>query len=255
MKQVRALVVRTAGTNCDEETIFALRHAGAEVSVIHINQLRKQERPLKDFHIFCIPGGFSYGDNISAGKVLALEFSLFLRDELEEFISNKGLVIGICNGFQVLVKTGILPATDSLFSVEVSLIDNDCGRFVDEWVDLEVVNRETPWTQLLRENIISMPVAHGEGKFVASDAVIDRIANNKQIVFRYTNGTNPNGSVLDIAGICDPTGQVLGMMPHPERAIVASQYPHWSKRIPYNKTMPPLDIFHSAISWVKANVI
>ncbi len=253
VKEINALVLRTAGTNCDEETVFAFRRADAKVSLIHINQLRKAPEMLSSADIFCIPGGFSYGDDISAGKVLSLEITLFLKSALEEFIAKKGLIIGICNGFQVLVKTGLLPASEKLFSVEASLVENDSGMFIDKWVELEVVNKDTPWTRFLKETVIKMPIAHAEGKFVARQNTIERLVANNQVVFKYAHGCNPNGSLCDIAGICDPSGQILGMMPHPERAIVASQYPDWQSRLPFDQPMPPLEIFHSAVSWAREN--
>ncbi len=244
---VRALVLRTAGTNCDEETVFALQLAGARVDLVHINQLRRSPKDLLSYQILAIPGGFSYGDDISAGKVLALEITLFLKEAIEEFIEKGNLIIGICNGFQVLVKTGILPAIKERFKVEVTLTDNDSGLFVDRWVDLDVLRTDLPWTKYLSQRQLSMPVAHAEGKFFCSADVLARLKERNQVVFKYANGTNPNGSLEDIAGICDSTGQVLGLMPHPERAIVASQYPDWPKRMQYNQPMPPLEIFRSAV--------
>ena len=249
--EIKALVLRTAGTNCDEETVYALRYADAEADLLHINILRANPTKLNDYQILCIPGGFSYGDDISAGKVLALEIRLFLQEQLTRFIDRGGLIIGICNGFQVLVKTGLLPAVDGLFRLQASLIENDSGLFVDRWVKLKVENHNTAWTHLVPVDKLEMPVAHAEGKFVADEAVASKLRENKQIIFTYTDGTNPNGSLMDIAGICDPTGQILGMMPHPERAVVSSQYPDWPKRKEYNQMMPPLDIFRSAVQWLK----
>ncbi len=247
MVMVKALVLRTAGTNCDEETVFALQLAGAKVDLLHVNRLRQSPKDLLSYQILAIPGGFSYGDDISAGKVLALEMILFLKDVLEEFIKKGNLIIGICNGFQVLVKTGVIPAIEQRFKVEVTLTDNDSGLFVDRWVELELIRGDLPWTKYVSERTLLMPVAHAEGKFFCSEAILHRLKESKLIVFKYSSGTNPNGSLEDIAGICDMTGQVLGLMPHPERAVVSSQYPNWVKRMEYNRPMPPLEIFRSAV--------
>ncbi len=244
---VRALVLRTAGTNCDEETVFALQLAGAKTELVHINQLRQSPKYLLSYQILALPGGFSYGDDISAGKVLALEILLFLREVIEEFIEKGNLIIGICNGFQVLVKTGLLPAIGKRFNVEVTLTDNDSGLFVDKWVQLDLIRRDLPWTKYVTHRRLFMPVAHAEGKFFSSEEILNRLEEQNLVVFKYAEGTNPNGSLRDIAGICDVTGQVLGLMPHPERAIVCSQYPDRSKEMEYNRTMPPLEIFRSAV--------
>ncbi len=248
---VKVIVLRSAGTNCDEETVYAFRFADAEVDLLHINLLRAQPSILRNYQILCLPGGFSYGDDISAGRVLALELELFLKEEIVGFIEKGGLVLGICNGFQVLVKSGLLPATEGLFKVEASLVENDNGIFVDKWVKLKIENRDTAWTHFVSVDEIDLPVAHAEGKFVADSMVLNRLKANNQIVFSYISGTNPNGSFMDIAGICDPTGRILGLMPHPERAIVASQFPFWPKRIGFNQMMPALDMFRSAVMWFK----
>ncbi len=248
---IRALVLRTAGTNCDEETVYALRLADANPDSLHINQLRRDPAVLLDYRMLVIPGGFSYGDDISAGKVLALELELFLKNVLLEFLDRGGLILGICNGFQVLVKAGLLPAMSGYFTVEASLVENDSGLFVDRWVELEVCRRDLPWTHLLTADRLRMPVAHAEGKFVASENAIHQLSLSNQVVFRYAGGTNPNGSYQDIAGICDPSGQILGLMPHPERAVIGSQYPDWFGRVPYNRFMPPLDIFRSGVKWLE----
>ncbi len=249
MVEIKALVLRTAGTNCDEESVFAFQLAGAKVSLLHINELRQNSKKLLDYQILCIPGGFSYGDDIFAGKVLAMEMSLFLREVISEFLDKGGLVLGICNGFQVLVNMGLLPAVKGRFVVEAALVDNEAGLFIDKWVELSVERRDIPWTQMIDKDRLFMPIAHAEGRFIVNEEIMDEIRQRDLVVFRYLQD-NPNGSVDNIAGICDPSGQVLGMMPHPERAVMFCQYPDWAGDKEFSKQMPPLDIFRSAVSWV-----
>ncbi len=235
MGKPKACILRTAGTNCDKEAAFAFSKAGALAELIHINRLFQQQNRLNDYQILAIPGGFSYGDDIAAGKILANELRFKLIDDLRKFISDGKLIIGICNGFQVLVKSGLLPGNNDL-AQEASLIINDSGKFEDRWVHLKMSGK-CVWTKDMPE-IIYLPVAHGEGKFVTKDkAVLERLKKNRQIVFRYCNEKgkladypyNPNGSVDNIAGICDDTGRILGLMPHPERHIEALQHPGWIK--------------------------
>jgi len=227
----KALVIRTAGTNCDMETVYALKTAGAAVALEHINHL-KTRRSLSSYKILAIPGGFSYGDDIAAGKVFSLEIKLWFRDAIKKFVDRGGLVIGICNGFQVLVKTGMLPDVD--FEQTVSLIHNDCGCFQAKHVRMSVQkdarSKGAPiWLNGLPDEIV-MPMAHGEGKFYAELPVLKRIEDNAQVAFRYIS--NPNGSLNDIAGIFDSTGQILGLMPHPERIMFPQQSLEWTAEQP-----------------------
>jgi phosphoribosylformylglycinamidine synthase len=230
----KVCVVRTAGTNCDKETAFAFSVFGCDVELVHINMLVSGKVKLSGYHILALPGGFTYGDDIAAGKVMANELRFKLAPQLQEFIAAGKLVIGICNGFQILVKSGFLPGNEAL-AQEVSLINNDSGSFQDEWVNLKSPEEESlcVWARNLAP-VISLPIAHGEGKFIVKDqAVLDRIKANGQAVFRYCSpsgeleGHNPNGSLENIAGICDSTGRVLGLMPHPERYLNARQHPRW----------------------------
>ncbi|KPK41203.1 MAG: phosphoribosylformylglycinamidine synthase [Omnitrophica WOR_2 bacterium SM23_29] len=242
---VKVLVLRAAGTNCDYETAFAFEHVGADAKSVHINQLVRKEVRLKDFHILAIPGGFTYGDDIASGKILANELKYKLAGELEKFIRDGKFIIGICNGFQVLVKSGLLPGSDGMAGeLKATLTTNDSGRYEDRWVYLKTLNSKSEtrnskcvWTRGLDE-IIYLPAAHGEGKFIPKDdKVLDRLWTSGQIVFRYVdqNGKlagfpwNPNGSVDNIAGICDITGRIFGLMPHPERHIFATQHPRRSR--------------------------
>ncbi len=240
MKNPKVLVMRTAGTNCDIETAFAFKLCSCRVDLMHINCIVKSKTPLKKYNILAIPGGFSYGDDIAAGKILSNELRYKLKDELKKFVSSGGLIIGICNGFQVLVKSGLLPGNKS-FVQEVTLTVNDCNKFEDRWVYLKsnasLKKSKCIWTKGINE-VIYLPVAHGEGKFVTKDkTVLNSLEKNNQIVFRYCdeqglNGgypVNPNGSVGDIAGVCDKTGRILGLMPHPERHIFNTQHPRWTR--------------------------
>jgi len=234
----KVLVLRAAGTNCDMETAFAFELAGAEARVAHVNRLADHSVKLSDFQVLAIPGGFSYGDDVAAGKVFAVELEHRLGGELGEFVAGGGLAIGICNGFQVLVKTGILPGNDGLAPGEAAtLAPNDSQKYEDRWVTLEV--DETPCVWLPPDGRrIELPVAHGEGKFVPrSIDVLAALKEGKQIVLRYVRPDggeagypeNPNGSVDGIAGICDPTGRVIGLMPHPERYTCLRQHPRWTR--------------------------
>lgn len=226
----KALVIRAAGTNCDKETIHALKEAGADSDLVHINQLLIGRIRLHPYDMLVIPGGFSYGDDISAGKVLANEFRIRLKDQLKKFVEAKKLVIGICNGFQVLVKAGLLAGLELIDEKQtVTLALNDSARFQCEWVQMKVEKSAADWLNGI-PNHLELPIAHGEGKFIpASPKVLEQLKKNKQIVFRY-EGRNPNGSEESIAGICNPAGNVIGLMPHPERFLIRYQHPNWPLR-------------------------
>jgi phosphoribosylformylglycinamidine synthase len=253
----KVCVLRTAGTNCDKEAAFAFSKAGADSELTHINSLFRREMSLNDYHILVIPGGFSYGDDIAAGKILANELRFKLSNDIRKFISDGKLIIGICNGFQVLVKSGLLPGNNEL-TQETSLIINDSGKFEDRWVYLKSSRSKCVWTKNLPE-VIYLPVAHGEGKFITKDeSVLQRLKNNGQVVFSYCdeNGGlsgypfNPNGSTDSIAGICDETGRILGLMPHPERHVEVSQHPRRPKG---QKQGDGLQIFLNGIDYVRNN--
>jgi len=233
---VRVLILRTAGTNCDEETAFAFRMAGAETTPLHVNALRADPSRLDEFRIMAIPGGFSYGDDLGAGKVLANGLLAGLRPAIERFLADGKLIIGICNGFQVLVKTGLLPGLER-WKQQATLTFNDSHRFEDRWTFLRAP--ETVGKVVASGERIYLPVAHAEGKFVVENAeVLERMRRGGQIIYRYVNREgepdgypwNPNGSVDDIAGICDPTGRIIGMMPHPERHCLPLHDPRWPRR-------------------------
>ena len=237
MAKVKVLILRTAGTNCDYETQYAFEKAGAEAERVHINRIVEGSRRLEDFQILAVPGGFSYGDDLGAGKVLANELLSRAKEHFATFTERDHLVIGICNGFQVLAKMNLIPGFSGIDEPqEATLTDNDSGKFEDRWVYLRADSDKSPFVK--KGDIIYLPVAHGEGKFVTrTDEILDKIKKSEQVVFRYVTKEggkpeypdNPNGSYEDIAGICDTTGRILGMMPHPERHCMREQHPRWTR--------------------------
>lgn len=266
-KNVKVLVLRTAGTNCDQETAFAFKDCGAQVDLVHVQQIFKKAKRLEEYHILALPGGFSYGDDISAGRILANELRLKLGDDLKEFVAAKKLIIGICNGFQILVKSGFLPGDlkkdlpqEKKAVQQATLMTNDSGKFEDRWVSLKVGGR-CAWTKGM-DDIVFFPVAHGEGKFICKDkAVLQSIQNNDQVVFRYCTQDgrhpsypdNPNGSQDDIAGICDKTGHILGLMPHPERHYLFTQHPFWTRLSKKDRYGDGAKIFQNGVHYIKEN--
>lgn len=257
MAQVKVIVLRAAGTNCDQETAFAFGQAGASADCIHINRLGESPRLLDNYQILVIPGGFSYGDDISAGKILAVRLRHELGEPLREFVQSDKLVLGICNGFQVLVKTGLLPEPQlqGEFSQKVTLSDNDSGKYEDRWVWLKSSSKKCAF--IGPDELVHIPVAHGEGKFIPRDnQVLDQLRANDQIVFRYVDQAgrpgpfpvNPNGSVDDIAGICDPSGRIFGLMPHPERHMNPIQGPNKDSQLAKEKA-GGMKIFTNAVNY------
>lgn len=243
MNPVRACVLTGYGLNCDYETDHSLRLAGAESHRVHINELIAGSGPgtpsLDDYHILAFGGGFSWGDDHGAGVLLASKMRHNIGDRIEKFVRDGKLVIGICNGFQSLVNLGLLPAFGGrYFERKVALINNDAGNFIDIWVRLKV-NPESPCVFTRGLTRIDLPVRHGEGKFYASPGDIRALVQNGQVVMQYSDEEgnraggrwpeNPNGSLEDIAGICDPTGRVFGLMPHPEAHHHPANHPAWSR--------------------------
>jgi phosphoribosylformylglycinamidine synthase subunit PurQ / glutaminase len=263
-----ALILRTAGTNCDLETAYAFEQAGAATQLVHINRLLESLAPLQKSQIFAIPGGFSYGDDIAAGKILANQISHHLRRTLQRFIESGKPVIGICNGFQVLVKTDLLPgplggAAINRTGQTCTLTNNDSGRFVDRWVHLASRGGKCIWTHGISR--IELPIAHGEGKFVPADPDVRHAlwdGGHVALVYAKPDSSsaggdaqfNPNGSIDDIAGICDATGLVFGLMPHPERHIDPLQHPAWTSRSPLPAEGDGLQIFRNAVNHVQEAV-
>ena len=231
----RALVLRAPGTNCDHETAYAFERAGGLARRMHVRALAARPAAADDFQILCIPGGFSYGDDIASGRIFALEIRTRLADALVRFRDRGGLVLGICNGFQVLLQTGLLLNDAASGAPLASLAHNRSGQFVDRWVHLRAVPGRCVFLQGMAA--FELPVAHGEGRFVARSAAdFAALDAAGQLVLRYAADargatTNPNGAEGDVAGACDASGRVLGLMPHPERFIDATQHPAWAGRI------------------------
>jgi phosphoribosylformylglycinamidine synthase len=262
----RTLVLRAAGSNCDGETAYAFELAGAACDLVHINRLLAQPDLLDRYQILAIPGGFSYGDDISAGRILANQIVHHLGDAVRGFIESGRPVLGICNGFQVLVKTDLLPGRVSGQAGQTAtLAHNDCGRFVDRWVRLGLAKSRCIWTNHLQPSVIELPIAHGEGKFIPKDNGVRRsLWGNGQVALVYAreDGSaaggqfpdNPNGSIDDIAGVCDASGLVFGLMPHPERYVDPLQHPAWTSQRPLRKAGHGLQIFENAVRHVKQAV-
>jgi phosphoribosylformylglycinamidine synthase len=223
----KVLVLRAAGTNCDMETAHAFAMVGAEPTTLHVNRLREQKALLKDFQLLAIPGGFSYGDDVASGRIFANELMSALRDELLAFVDRGGYAIGICNGFQVMVKAGLLPRLDGAAVQQATLTDNTSGLYCDRWVRVQGDKKLCAW--IPDDDEFELPVAHAEGRFVADAKALERLEKNHQIALRYCKGSNHNGSVADIAGICDSTGRIFGLMPHPERFLRWENHPRWTR--------------------------
>lgn len=236
MAQPRVLVLRAPGTNCDVETEFAFEQAGGIADRVHINRVRENPAILNDYQILCLPGGFSYGDDLAAGRILASQMNHELGSVLQDFHAAEKLILGICNGFQVLVKTGVLLPADEQ-GPRATLAWNDSGRFDDRWVHLRVHGSKCVFLQDVDQ--LYLPIAHAEGKFVARDqATWDALDQAGQLVIRYCDAegqpadgapANPNGSMGHVAGCCDSTGRVFGLMPHPERFLEATNHPQWTR--------------------------
>ena len=233
----RTLIFRTAGTNCDIELAHAFEMAGAAVETIHLNRLVREPKLLDKFSLVGIPGGFSYGDDIAAGRIFANRLQHQLGEALQAVVRRGAMIIGVCNGFQVLVKMGLLP-DPAEGRQTATLADNQSGRFVDRWVRLVAPDDSVcVWTKNMDD--FELPIAHGEGRFVPeAPAALARWADRRQVALRYACD-NPNGSVDDIAGICDPSGLVLGLMPHPERAVHPTNHPEWTAGRPTSKQPAP----------------
>jgi phosphoribosylformylglycinamidine synthase subunit PurQ / glutaminase len=242
---VRALIITGYGINADYELAEAFRQAGSKTDRVHINDLIAGPAMLQAYHILAFPGGFSFGDHISSGLIFANLCKKYLFRELNEFRDAGKLLIGICNGFQVLVKMGILPNSTGTWEQEVSLVHNAGGEFIDTWVKVEVErNTRCVWTKGIET--IDLPVRHGEGRFILENSdVLD-------CALRYS-GNNPNGSINNIAGITDGTGRIFGLMPHPEAFLIPQNHPRWTRDRETRRT--GLVFFKNAVEYVRKNLI
>ena len=236
----KVIVLKADGTNRDEEMAYAFNIAGADAKIVHINDLRNKKQNLSDYQILALPGGFAYGDDIVSGKILAIELTSFLKEEMKKFINRKDTaIIGVCNGFQVLVRTGLLPFR-KIGEMNVTLTNNDSGHFECRWVKLKVNNKSNcKFLEGLENQIIMYPIAHGEGKFFADSETLKQVEYNNLVAFRYVDDNggptqqypeNPNGSLNAIVGISDTTGRILGLMPHPECFVRVEQHPNWRRQ-------------------------
>ncbi|MDY6838768.1 MAG: phosphoribosylformylglycinamidine synthase subunit PurQ [Thermodesulfobacteriota bacterium] len=238
-REIRAVVLTGYGLNCDRETAYAFELAGAVAHRVHMNTLIAGEVLLSDYDILAFDGGFSWGDDHGAGVLEAVRFRSNMGEALHRFIEEGKLVIGICNGFQAIVNMGLLPGFDKDYHTRhVALTSNDCGNFRDDWVTL-VGNADSPCVFTKGIASLEIPVRHGEGKLYAPPEVIGRLTAQQQVVLQYATPQgelakgrfpyNPNGSVEDIAGICDPTGRIFGLMPHPEAFTHWTNHPDWTR--------------------------
>jgi phosphoribosylformylglycinamidine synthase len=256
MQHIKVLIIRSAGTNCDLETQYAWSLAGADADRVHIRQLIETPAMLSEYQAITIPGGFSYGDHIGAGVIFATQIARHLRDAILKFVERGGLVLGICNGFQILVKTGLLPGWPDA-QRDATVTFNRPSGFQDRWVRLEAQTDECAF--LHRGEQYEMPIAHGEGRVVFRDDDVRRRVEHEGLralsyVPARTDGrdvddadANPNGSDLDAAGLCDATGRILGLMPHPERFVDRTQHPCWT-RLDKHKAADGLRLFQNAVN-------
>lgn len=253
--KVKICILRSDGTNCDEDLFYAFQKAGGKPELVHINEFRDKTRKLREFQIIALPGGFSYGDDLASGKVLAVELMSFFKNDLRKFVDKKGYVLGVCNGFQTLVRTGLLPFV-SLGNMQVTLTNNDSGHFECRWVKIKAEESKASYFNDL-DFVMDVSVNHGEGKFFTDKTTLSLLEKEKLIVFRYvdTNGNvtmtypdNPNGALHAIAGITDKTGRVFGLMPHPEKFVDITQHPNW-RREHFTKAHG-LPIFEKIIQFV-----
>jgi phosphoribosylformylglycinamidine synthase subunit PurQ / glutaminase len=264
MNKPKVLVFSGYGLNSEEETAFGFELAGAMANIVHINDVVDGRYKLSDYQMLSFPGGFAYGDDTGAGNAYANKVKNHLWEQVASFIQKDKLVIGICNGCQIVHNLGLVPAFSKQYGVrQVALTNNESARFTTRWTDMKVVS-DSPW--LMGIDTISLPIAHGEGKFYTSDAYVQKLNTNNQIALTYTAGemceyleypANPNGSIENIAGITDETGKILGLMPHPERGMFFNQLPNWQlikeQSIRQEKKLPTagpgLQIFKNAVKY------
>ncbi|MDZ4199552.1 MAG: phosphoribosylformylglycinamidine synthase subunit PurQ [Kiritimatiellia bacterium] len=262
----RVLIITGYGLNCEAESSFAWERAGAEVSRIHLHDLLETPDRLLDFSALMVIGGFSFGDHMTSGHVFAARMQHRMGDALARFVQSGRLILGVCNGFQILVKLGLLPAFDGkIFDPKLALMQNDCGRFINTWVTLRF-EPDSPCLFTRGLDRMPLPIRHGEGKLFTLDrAVLDRLETEGCVACRYADPKtgetatsypdNPNGSLNAIAGLCDPTGRIFGLMPHPEAYLFPENHPNWDRqkldgKLPENGL--GLKLFENAVTAMRA---
>ncbi|MBW1891529.1 MAG: phosphoribosylformylglycinamidine synthase subunit PurQ [Deltaproteobacteria bacterium] len=275
MSDINVVVLTGYGLNCDHETAYGFELAGAKSHRIHINSLIDGSVALDDFQILVFGGGFSWGDDHGAGVIQALRMRTNIGEQIHAFVTRGNLIIGICNGFQTLVNMGLLPGFETAVSAEnsvrqsVALTFNDCGNFRDAWVKMKT-RPESPCIFTRGLGDLELPVRHGEGKFITDAKTVERLFDKNQVVLQYTRSDgsaaneefpfNPNGSMRDIAGICDATGRVFGLMPHPEGYNHWTNHPDWTRRKemlirrgeqPPKGLTPGIQIFQNAVDYLR----
>lgn len=262
---IRVLILRAPGTNCDEETMRALREVGAEAHIVHTNKLLLNEVDLFHYHGLVLPGGFSYGDRVRAGAIWASKLKSRMKEKLIEYALNGNPILGICNGFQALIELGILPFTKLAdLNPKAALAPNISSRFEARWVYLRCKSDKCVFTKRVN-GVLRMPVAHSEGRFILTEELSEEeLSRRGQIVFKYVkpdgapaNGEypfNPNGSMFDIAGICNEYGNVLGLMPHPERAVYNWQMPDYTSVRRSSSYADGWHIFKSMIEYIEDEI-
>ena len=264
-KIVKTLIITGFGLNCEKETKKAFELCGSEVALVHLNDLLAGDADLADFDILAFIGGFSFGDHLGAGTVFANKIKFQLKEDLQKFVADGKLIIGICNGFQTLTRLGLVPAINGkYFTQEVALAHNDSNLFRDDWVYLKAEkNSPSVFTKSIDQ--IRLPIRHGEGKFVADDDTLKRLEDDNLVALRYSSSDgdtscgfpdNPNGSLNNIAGICDSTGRIFGLMPHPEAFLSPYNAPDWGTKKLQN-SLPEegagVIFFRNAVEYVKEN--
>ena len=234
---IKVLVITGFGLNCEKETSAAFNYCGATAEMVHLNDILHGKRSLSEFQILAFIGGFSFGDHLGAGTIFANRVKFQLREQLEKFIADGKLVIGICNGFQTLSRLGMVPAISGEYFVQqAALAHNDCGTFRDDWCYLKA-NPASPCIYTKDIDLVRLPLRHGEGKFVADEKMLEEIEKKNLVALRYANADGsiatefpalPNGSLNSIAGICDESGRLFGLMPHPEAFMSPFNSPTWT---------------------------
>lgn len=230
----KVLILRAPGANCDTEAQFAFERAGAVADRVHVNRLREDRKLLHQYQLLMVPGGFTYGDDVAAGKILAVQLTNFLGEELRRFRDKEKLILGVCNGFQVLIKAGLLVPADE--DGPMATLTYNSHGYQDRWLHVGVSSDKSPFLKGI--SAMHLPMAHGEGNFVCrKEWILRGLEQAGQVVLKYVDErgraggfpVNPNGSQGDVAGVCDPTGRVLGLMPHPERHVLPTQHPRWTR--------------------------